>query len=89
MSLNLSRNKARDICLFFDFATPSNSSGYCFFKLSALLVTIVMLMPTFNTPNSAPIIFPCSDIPLPLITKTSALVYLSQTATVHLALKYP
>ena len=62
------------------------SLGYCCFKLSALLVTIAMLMPTFNTPSSVAVIFPSSDIPLPLITKTSALVDLSQTLTVHLKL---
>ena len=45
-----------------------------------------MLMPTFNTPSSVAVIFPSSDIPLPLITKTSALVDLSQTLTVHLKL---
>ena len=47
-----------------------------------------MLMPTFNTPSSVAVIFPSSDIPLPLITKTSALVDLSQTLTVHLKLPY-
>ena len=43
-------------------------------------------MPTFNTPSSVAVIFPSNDIPLPLFTKTSALVDLSQTLTVHLKL---
>ena len=53
---------------------------------AVLLVTIAMLMPTFNTPSSVAVIFPSSDIPLPLFPKTSALVDLSQTLTVHLKL---
>ena len=43
----------------------SNTSGYCCFKLSALLVTKAMLMPPFNTPSSVAVILPSSDIPLP------------------------
>ena len=56
---------SRDICLFFKFPTPSNTYGYCCFKLSALLATIAMLRPTFNTPSSVAVIFPSRDIPLP------------------------
>ena len=47
-----------------------------------------MLIQTFNTPSSVAVIFPSSDIPLPLITETSALVDLSQTLNVHLKLPY-
>ena len=79
---------SRDICLFFNFPTPSNTSGYGCFNLTALVVTTAMLIPTFNTPNSVAVVFPRSDTPLPLITRTSALVDLSQTPIVHLKLPF-
>ena len=51
----------------------------------ALVVTTAMSIPTSNTPNSVAVVFPRSDTRLPLITRTSALVDLSQNT--HCTLK--
>ena len=67
---------SRDICLFFNFPTPSNTSGYYCFNLLALVVTTATLIANFSTPNWQPSKFDYQD-----------LVDLSQTPIVHL--KFP
>ena len=66
----------------------SNKSEYYCFNCLALEVTIAMLLPTLNTPISVAVVFPRSDIPLPLIARTSAHEDLSQTPIVHLKLSF-
>lgn len=66
----------------------SNKSEYYCFNCLALEVTIAMLLQTLNTPISVAVVFPRSDIPLPLIARTSAHEDLSQTSIIHLKLSF-